>query len=223
MAFVGPVRRRQDHAGQPHLPVSSTRRAGACPIGGADVRDIPKEQLMDTVSFVFQNSRLHQGLHPGQRAAGQAQRFTGRRFWPRCEHAQCADILRQAARRRGHRHRHEGRLPLRRRAAAHRHRPGDAEERARSSSWTRRPPLPTRTTRPGCRRRFSNLSRGKTVIMIAHRLSTVADVDRIYVIEDGTVAESGTGRELLDAGRPVPHGCGTTTRPPSSGRSQRRR
>ena len=44
---------------------------------------------------------------------------------------------------------------------------------------------------------FSNLSKGKTVIMIAHRLSTVADVDSIYVIQDGTVAESGTNHELL--------------------------
>lgn len=47
---------------------------------------------------------------------------------------------------------------------------------------------------------FSRLSAGKTVIMIAHRLSTVADVDCIYVIDDGKVAESGTGRELLDRG-----------------------
>ena len=47
---------------------------------------------------------------------------------------------------------------------------------------------------------FSRLSRGKTVIMIAHRLTTVADVDRIYVIKDGAIEESGTSRELLERG-----------------------
>ncbi len=45
---------------------------------------------------------------------------------------------------------------------------------------------------------FSKLSKGKTVIMIAHRLSTVAGADKIYVICDGQIAESGTSRELLE-------------------------
>ena len=45
---------------------------------------------------------------------------------------------------------------------------------------------------------FSELSKGKTVIMIAHRLSTVANVDCIYVIKDGIVAESGKREELLE-------------------------
>ena len=47
---------------------------------------------------------------------------------------------------------------------------------------------------------FSRLSQGKTVIMIAHRLSTVANVDRIYVIQDGAIAESGSSRELMARG-----------------------
>ena len=41
------------------------------------------------------------------------------------------------------------------------------------------------------------LARTKTVIMISHRLSAVADADAIYVLEDGRVAECGTQEELL--------------------------
>ena len=44
---------------------------------------------------------------------------------------------------------------------------------------------------------FSKLSEGKTVIMIAHRLSTVTNVDQIFVICNGQVAECGNSRELL--------------------------
>ena len=47
---------------------------------------------------------------------------------------------------------------------------------------------------------FSKLAEGKTVIMIAHRLSTVAGADQIYVICDGRVAERGTSRELMERG-----------------------
>ena len=38
---------------------------------------------------------------------------------------------------------------------------------------------------------FSRLSNGKTVIMIAHRLSSVVDADRIFVLKDGEIAEQG--------------------------------
>ena len=44
---------------------------------------------------------------------------------------------------------------------------------------------------------LDELSRGKTCIVIAHRLSTVFDADRIAVVEDRHIAEQGTRDELL--------------------------
>lgn len=44
---------------------------------------------------------------------------------------------------------------------------------------------------------FEQLTKGKTVLMIAHRLTTVVNADRIYVLQGGRVAESGTHAELL--------------------------
>ena len=46
-------------------------------------------------------------------------------------------------------------------------------------------------------RAFSNLMRGKTVIMIAHRLSSIAGVDEILVIDEGSVIERGSHRQLM--------------------------
>ena len=43
---------------------------------------------------------------------------------------------------------------------------------------------------------FARLAKGKTVLMIAHRLSTVANADCIYVVQDGRITETGTKDEL---------------------------
>ena len=46
---------------------------------------------------------------------------------------------------------------------------------------------------------MARVARDRTAVVIAHRLSTVRDADRIWVLEGGGIAESGTHDELVDA------------------------
>ncbi|MCY3660783.1 MAG: ATP-binding cassette domain-containing protein, partial [Caldilineaceae bacterium] len=47
---------------------------------------------------------------------------------------------------------------------------------------------------------IERVAHGRTVVVIAHRLSTLRMADRLYFMEDGKVVESGTHEELMDCG-----------------------
>lgn len=44
---------------------------------------------------------------------------------------------------------------------------------------------------------ISELTHGKTIITIAHRLATIENADQVLVVENGKIAEKGTHKELL--------------------------
>ena len=57
---------------------------------------------------------------------------------------------------------------------------------------------------------------GRTAIAVAHRLSTVAGMDRLVVLDRGRVVEEGSHAELLAAGRRLRRSCGGGSRAASS-------
>ena len=169
-------------------------QSGSVRVGGADVRDIPKEELMDTISFVFQNSRLLKGSILDNVRLGRPQ-ATEAEVLAVLKAAQCMDIVEK--------------FP----AGIHTvigtkgvYLSGGEQQRiAIARAMLKNAPIlildeATAFADPDNEAKvqaaFAQLAKGKTVLMIAHRLSTVANADCIYVVRDGQIAESGTKDEL---------------------------
>ena len=168
--------------------------SGSIRIGGADVRDIPKEELMDTVSFVFQNSRLLKGSILDNVKLGRPD-ATEEEVLAALRTAQCMDIIKKFP---------EGVHTLIGTKGVYLS-GGEQQRIAIARAVLKNAPIlildeATAFADPDNEAKvqaaFAELAKGKTVIMIAHRLSTVADADCIYVVRDGQIEEAGTRDEL---------------------------
>lgn len=168
--------------------------SGEVLIGGVNVRDFPKEQLMDTVSFVFQNSRLIKGtiLENVRMARPEA---SDEEVLRALEAAQCGDILEKLP---------DGVNTVIGIGGIYLS-GGEQQRVAIARVILKDSPVvildeatafadPDNEVR--VQKAFAELLKGRTVIMIAHRLSTVINADKIFVLADGKIAESGSGAEL---------------------------
>ncbi|MBQ3939977.1 MAG: ABC transporter ATP-binding protein [Oscillospiraceae bacterium] len=173
--------------------------AGEIRIGGADIREIPQEKLMQQVSFVFQDSRLlHASILENVRLSRPD--ATEQEVMQALEAAQCTDIIEKLP---------DGIHTVI--GAQGTYLSGGEQQRiAIARAVLKNAPIiildeatafadPDNETK--VQAAFSELAKGKTVIMIAHRLSTVVNTDCICVLKDGTVCEQGTHSELMAQGR----------------------
>ena len=165
-------------------------------IGNTDIRDIPKETLMNKVSFVFQNSRLIKAsiLENVRMAKPDA---TREEIAHALEAAQCLDIIEKLP---------NGIDTVVGTKGVYLS-GGEQQRIAIARAILKNAPIlildeatafadPDNEVR--VQQALSALSKGKTVIMIAHRLSSITDADCIYVLQDGEIVESGTHSGLIE-------------------------
>lgn len=172
-------------------------------IGNIDIRDIPKETLMNKVSFVFQNSRLIKAsiLENIRMAKPDA---TREEIAHALEAAQCLDIIEKLP---------NGIDTVVGTKGVYLS-GGEQQRIAIARAILKNAPIlildeatafadPDNEVR--VQQALSALSKGesadsprKTVIMIAHRLSSITDADCIYVLQDGEIVESGTHSGLIE-------------------------
>ena len=167
-------------------------------VGGVDVKDIGKEELMNTVSFVFQNSKLIKASILDNVRLGKPN-ATEAEVMQALKAAQCMDIIEKFPNGVNTMIGSEGVYLS----------GGEAQRIAIARAVLKNSPIiildeATAFADPDNEAKvqaaFNELARGKTVIMIAHRLSTVVNADRIFVLCEGKLAENGTFDELVKNG-----------------------
>lgn len=193
VAFVGP-----SGGGKSTLAALIARffdpQSGKISIGGANVKDIDKSELMDTVSFVFQNSRLIKGSILDNVRMGKPNATDGE-VLAALSAAQCMDIIEKFP---------DGVHTVIGSQGVYLS-GGETQRLAIARAMLKKAPVlildeatafadPDNETK--VQMAFNALAKGRTVIMIAHRLSTVVNADRIYVLKEGRLAESGSFAEL---------------------------
>lgn len=195
VAFVGP-----SGGGKTTLASLTARfydaTAGRVRIGGVDVKDIPSAQLMNMVSFVFQDSKLlkmsiYDNVRMGKKDAAREEVMEA------LKNAQCEDIIAKLPNGVDTVIGTEGTYVS----------GGEAQRLSIARAMLKNAPIlildeATAFADPDneakVQKAFSKLAEGKTVIMIAHRLSSVVGADRICVLKAGEIAEQGTHEQLLE-------------------------
>lgn len=171
---------------------------GSITIGGVDVRNIAQKDLMKQVSFVFQNPKLFKdSLLENIRAARPS---ASREEVLQAAHlAQCDDILAKFA---------DGVDTVIGTEGVYLS-GGETQRIAIARAILKDAPIvildeATAYADPENEQQiqlaFKELMKNKTVIMIAHRLSSIVDVDEIFVMNEGSIIEQGTHKALLAAG-----------------------
>ncbi len=171
--------------------------SGSVKIGGTDVRDIPSAKLMNYVSYVFQDSKLLKMSIMDNVRMGKPD-ASDEEVMQALKDAQCMDIIEKFP---------DGANTMIGSKGIYVS-GGECQRLSIARAFLKNSPVlildeATAFADPDNERlvqqAFEKLSKDKTVIMIAHRLSTVTNADCIYVLADGKVAESGTHDELVGA------------------------
>ena len=194
IAFVGP-----SGGGKSTLAKLIARFAdvnsGFIEIGGVNVKNIKASDLMNTVSFVFQDSKLlkmsiFDNVRMGNKNAMREEVIEA------LHNAQCDDIIEKLP----------GGIDTVIGSKGTYLSGGETQRIAIARAMLKNAPIlildeATAFADPDNEAKvqaaFSKLSEGKTVILIAHRLSSVTEVDRIYVLKNGQICQSGTHENLL--------------------------
>lgn len=170
--------------------------SGTIMIGGVDIKNIPKEELMNTISFVFQDAKLIRGSILDNVRLGKPD-ASDRQVLDALNNAECMDIIEKFP---------DGIHTVIGSKGVYLS-GGEQQRLTIARAVLKNAPLlildeATAFADPDNENKIQSalavLAKDKTVIMIAHRLSTVKNADCICVINDGTILEQGTFEELIN-------------------------